>query len=231
MPLTSNTIIREAYIRIGAWQGSSQEINAQYNADTNFEQIVSESFPPQSMWDMLTEVESEISTAVASNESNILRENIADLVRVNSGDRIPAVGDSGGYIIGVFGQVRDAATGTELTPGLNEDEIRAIAGGPTGLFKSSYFSYALRPPRIYATVTALIIDCCVFDYATRAAAIAANGALLFQQCQGGYDSGLMSKLKNQDSAYTSLSNEYEKSYQLWLASQQSPREVVKEAAA
>jgi hypothetical protein len=231
MSLLSSTIIRAAYVRIGSWQGNAQEINAQYNADTNFEQIVSESFPPQSMWDLLTETENEIASAVASNEANVLRSVLQDIATVSAGDRVPATGDGGGSIIGVWGQVRDSATGIELTPALHEDEIRTIVNGPTGLFKSSYYSYALRPPRIYPTVSEVKIDVCTFDYAVRAAAIAANGALLFPQCQGAYDSGLMSKLKNQDAAYTTLSNEYEKSYQLWLAAQQPPRDVVTEAAA
>lgn len=231
MSLTSGIIIRQAYVRIGSWQGDSTEINAQYNADVNFEQVVSESFPPQSMWDMLTGVENEMATAVASNENNVLRSVLQDISTVTSGNRIPSTGDGGGSIIGVWGQVRDADSGIELTPGLHEDEIRAIVNGPSGLFKSSLYSYALRPPRIYATVTSLEIDVCSFNYSTRAAAIAANGSLLFQQCQNAYFDGLMSQLKNQDAAYTSLSNEYEKPYQMWLAAQQPPRPVVTEAAA
>jgi len=229
--LTSATIIRQAYIRIGAWQGDPATLNAQYNADTDFTQIVSESFPPQSMWDMLTGVENEIATAVASNQDNVLRSVLQDIATVTSGNRIPSTGDGGGDIIGVWGQVRDADTGIELTPGLHEDEIRAVVNGPAGLFKSSLYSYVLRPPRIYATVTELEIDVCTFDVTARAAAIAADGDLLFQQCQNAYFDGLMANLKNQDAQYTSLSNEYTQPYQMWLASQQPPRDVVAEAAA
>jgi hypothetical protein len=231
--LTSSVIIRSAYIRIGAWQGDSAEINAQYNADSNFEQIVSEAFPAQSMWDMLTGVENEIATAVAMNQDNTLRDNIFDIATVTSGGRIPSVGDSSSSakIIGVWGQVRQASTGIELTPGLHEDEIRAIVNGPTGLFKSTLYSYALRPPRIYSTVSDLQIDVCVFNYAARAAAIAANGALLFQMCQDAYFYGLMSNLSNEDANYTALASQYKPMYQEWLASQQPPRDVVAEAAA
>lgn len=229
MALTSDIPIRQAYVRIGAWLGDSQEINAAYNADTDFEQVVSESFPPQSMWDMLTAIENEMATAVASNEDNVLRSVLQDIATVTSGNRIPSTGDAGGSVVGVWGQVRQASTGIELTPALHEDEIRAVDNGPSGLFKSTLYSYALRPPRIYATVSALEIDVCTFAYATRAAAIAAGGNLLFQQCQNAYFSGLMYNLKNEDATYTALSNEYEKPYMTWIAAQVPPRDVVGEA--
>lgn len=230
MPLTSSQIIRQCYVRIGAWRGDAQQINAQYNADTNFTQTISESFPPQSMWDMLTGVENEIATAVASNQDNVLRSVLQDIATVTSGNRIPSTGDGGGSIIGVWGQVRDSDTGIELTPALHEDEIRTIVNNG-GLFISSYFSYALRPPRIYATVSEVEIDVCTFNQATRATAIAADEALLFPMAQDAYFYGLMAGLKNQDAQYTELANQYAPMYAQWLTSQQPPRAVTTEAAA
>lgn len=231
--LTSAVIIRSAYIRIGAWLGDPAEINAQYNADSNFEQIVSEAFPAQSMWDMLTGVENEIATAVAKNQNNTLRSSIQDTVLATSGGRIPTVGASSSTakIIGEWGQVIGTVSGQPLTRGLHLDEIRAIGQDAGGIYKTSYFSYVLVPPRIFATESALTIDCCVFDYTIRAAAIAANGALLFQQMQNAYFDGLMSQLKNEDPAYTALSNQYEGPYQQWLTAQGENRPVTQEAAA
>lgn len=238
MALTSNTIIRQAYVRLGSWAGDSLAINAQYNADIDFEQIVSESFPPQSMWDMLTGVENEIALVVASNQNNELRRILHDTVTVtiaggSAGGLIPATGTGGGTIIGELGQVRQfatgALTGAELTPTLHVDEIRAIKRAPL-LFKSSYLSYALRPPRIYATVSLVVIDVCTFNYAVRAAAIAANGALLFQQLQDCYFYGLMSALRNQDAAYSELSAQYAPMYAQLLQVQNPTRNVVAEGA-
>lgn len=230
MSLTSSIILRQCYVRIGAWLGDSSQINAQYNADANFEQIVSESFPAQSMWDILTGVENEIATAVASDQDSVLRSSIQDIVTVTSGNRIPATGDSGGSIIGVWGQVRDADSGLELTPGLDEDEIRAISQHPT-LYKTAYYSYVLRPPRIYATVTNVEIDVCTFDYTDRAEDIAANETLLFPMAQNAYFYGVMSNISNEDQNYNALANLYKPLYAEWLASQQSKRPVVAEAAA
>jgi hypothetical protein len=222
------TIIRQAYIRIGAWAGNSAELNALYNADTTFEQVDTESFPPQSMYDMLTAVENEIGTSVAMNNDSVLRRVLHDTATVISGGLIPSTGDAGGAIIGNWGQVI-GSDGIELTPGLHQDEVAAVVNGPTGLFKSTLHSFTLRPPRIFATVSSLTIDVCTFDYAARATVIAAGGNLLFPQCPNAYFAGLMSYLKNQDSSYTELSNQFAPAYQAWLASPTSSRDVVVEA--
>ncbi len=229
MSITSDIPIRRSYVAIGGWQGDSQEINAQYNADVNFEQIVSESFPPQSMWDMLTGVENEIATSVAMNGDSTLRRVLHDTATVTSGGLIPSTGDAGGTIIGNWGQVIDSDSGIELTPGLHQDEISAVVNGPTGLFKSTLHSFALRPPRIYGTVASLVIDVCTYNYTTRAAIIAEGGLLLFQSCPNAYFCGLMTYLKNQDGLYTELSNQFAPAYQQWLASPTSSRDVIVEA--
>ena len=232
MALTSSVIIRQSYVRIGAWLANSAELNALYNADTNFESVVTESFPPQAMWDALTGVEGEMATAVGMDQDNTLRSSIHDTVAAANGEVIPTVGAGGGKIVGVLGQVRNAVSPYRpLTPALHEDEIRAINQDAGEMYKTSYFSYALRPPRIYATVDNMLIDVCVFNEATRAAAIAANGNLLFQQCQAAYFYGLMTSLKNQDPAYTTLSNQYEAPYREWLQMPQASRDVTVEAAA
>jgi hypothetical protein len=172
------------------------------------------------MYDLLTGVENEIATAIAMNSENVLRAVIHDTVPVASGGLVPTVGSSSATakIIGVWGQVRDAASPfTELTEGLNEDEIRTV--NQSSVFISSYYGYIVRPPRIYATVANMLIDCCVFDLPARQAAINANGALLFPMAQNAYFDGLMSGLKNEDPLYANLSNEFTKPYESWLQSQ------------
>lgn len=230
MSLTSNIICRQAYVRIGAFSGDAGAIATAYTGSLSI--LNTESFPLQSMYDMLAGIEGEMATVASSNEDSVLRSVLQDVATVVSGARIPSVGDGGGNIIGVWGQVRDADSGIELTPGLHEDEIRTIVNGPTGLFKSTLYSYALRPPRIYATVPDLEIDCCTFDLTARQAAIDGNEELLFQQCQDAYFYGLMANLKNEDPSYTLLANDYVPLYEAWLVSQGKPiRAVAQEAAA
>lgn len=231
MALTSNTIIRQAYVRIGAWLGDPAEINAQYNADSDFEQVINEAFPAQSMWDMLTRVENEIATAIAKNPNNTLRGNIADTVTATSGGLIPTFGSSSATakIIGEWGQV--VGGGQPLTRGLHLDELRLRSQNPASMYLSSLFSYVLVPPRIFATVTTLTIDCCVFDEDARAAAIAADGELLFPMAQGAYFYGLMANLSNEDPNYVSLSVLYRPMYLEWLAAQAEGKPVTEEAHA
>ena len=230
MSLTSNVIVRQVYARIGAFQGTASEIATDYTNDAALSSANTESFPLQSMYDMLTGVENEIATAIAMNANNVLRTDIGDIITVASGALVPDISDGGFPVIGEWGQVRDAGTGIPLTPGMHEDEIIALSNGPTGLFKTTYHSYAVRFPRIYATVSPIEIDCCVWDYTTRAAAIAANEALLFQQCQDAYFYGLMSNLKNEDPLYSELSNQYMPLYQEWLKAQQPETDLVGVAA-
>ena len=224
--LTSATIIRQAYVRLGAWLGTSQEIDAQYNADADFEQIVTEAFPVQSMWDMLTAVEGEIATAVSKNLNNTLRSSIRDSALTTfstQGAVIPTVGTSSATakIIGEWGAVRDLDSETQqvLTQGLHLDEISAFIQAPTGLYKTTPHQYVLVPPLIFATVDNLIIEVCTFDQTVRAAAIAANAALLFQMAQNAYFNGLMTYLKNEDPNYGVLSAQHEGPYRAWLEAQ------------
>jgi hypothetical protein len=222
-------IIQQAMLRIGAYKGIPSEIVTNY-ANSGFTTFETEVFPIQSMHDALVMTEQEMAQAVSMNQNNVLRANIADTVLATAGGLIPAFGSSSSTakIIGEWGQVRDADSGKLLVPALREEEIRIIEDNPT-LFISSFFAYALRPPRIYATVTNLSIDCCVYDYDARQTAIDANGALLFPMAEAAYFDGLMSTLKNEDATLTRLSDGFEKPYAEWLAAQQANRNVTVEA--
>ncbi len=231
--LLPKTIATMALIRIGAYKGLPADIATDY-ANAAFTDFQTESFPIQVLYDNLLGIEQEMAQAIAMNQDNTLRANIKDTVLVVSGDEIPSIGSgsSTAKIIGVWGQVRDADTGKLLVPALREEEIRIIMDNPGGMFKSSLFAYALRPPRIYAaTAVNLSIDCCVYDYDARQAAIDANGALLFPMAQEAYFDGLMTTLKNEDQTLTGLSSQFEKPYSEWLAAQQGYRNVTDQAAA
>ncbi len=206
-------------IRIGAYKGIPSEIVTNY-ANTGFTDFETEVFPPQVMRDALVAKEEEMAQAVSMNVDNTLRINIHDTVAVASGGLIPSVGSSSSTakIIGKWGQVRDADTGKLLVPALREEEIRIMEDNPGGMFKTTFFGYALRPPRIYAiTATNLLIDVSIFDYDVRKAAIDANGALLFPMAASAYLDGLMTTLKNEDATLTGLSSQFEKPYSEWLA--------------
>lgn len=219
-----------ALLRIGAFLGLPADIAANY-ANSAFTDFETESFPLQSLYDGLLGVEQEMAQAIAMNKDNILRANIKDTVAVAAGGEIPSFGSSSttAKIIGAWGQVRDADTLKLLVPGLREEEIRIMVDNPGGMFKTSFFGYALVPPRIYSTVASMLIDCCVYDYDARKTAIDANGALLFSMAQNAYFDGLMATLKNEDATLTGLSSQFEKPYAEWLSAQSSYPPVTAEA--
>lgn len=230
MSLLPYKIIQQAMIRIGAYKGIPSEIVTNY-ANSGFTDFETEVFPIQTMRDSLLGVEQEMAQAIAMNKDNTLRANIKDTVAVAYGAEIPSVGSSSttAKIIGAWGQVRDADTLKLLVPGLREEEIRIMVDNPGGMFKTSFFGYALVPPRIYATVANMLIDCCVYDYDARKTVIDANGALLFPMAQNAYFDGLMCTLKNEDSTLTGLSSQFEKPYAEWLSAQGSYPPVTAEA--
>lgn len=200
-------------------------------ANSAFTDFETESFPLQSLYDNILGVEQEMAQAIAMNKDNTLRANIKDTVAVAAGAEIPSFGSSSttAKIIGAWGQVRDADTLKLLVPGLREEEIRIMVDNPGGMFKTSFFGYALQPPRIYSTVAIMLIDCCVYDYDVRKAIIDAGGALLFPMAEHAYFDGLMRALKNEDVALTALSSQFEKPYAEWLVAQGSYLPVTAEA--
>jgi hypothetical protein len=232
MSLTSKKIATMALIRIGAYKGLPSEIATNY-ANAAFTDFQTESFPLQALYDNILGVEQEMAQAIAMNQDNTLRANISDTVTVTSGDEIPSFGSSSSTakIIGVWGQVRDANSSKLLVPALREEEIRILVDNPGGMFKSSFFAYALRPPRIYSTVAEMEIDCCVYDYDARKTAIDANQELLFPFAENAYFHGLMAQLKNEDATLTGLSDQFTGAYAEWLGAQRAYRNVSDEAAA
>lgn len=218
-------------LRIGAYLGLPADIATDY-ANAAFTDFETESFPLQALYDNLLGVEQEMAQAIAMNKDNTLRANIKDTVAVAAGAEIPSFGSSSttAKIIGAWGQVRDAVSPNKLlVPGLREEEIRIMVDNPGGMFKTSFFGYALVPPRIYSTVANMLIDVCVYDYDVRKAAIDANGALLFAMAENAYFDGLMCTLKNEDATLTGLSSQFEKPYAEWLAAQGSYPPVTAEA--
>lgn len=233
MSLLPSYIMRQAYTRIGALSGTAAQIDTAYSAALTG--LNTESFPPQAMEDMLALIESEIANAVASNENHVWRPILHGVTSsIATGGLIPTFSSTANTakIIGVYGQVRDAVTPFRpLTPGLHEDEIRMLNENPNAMFKLDHYSYVIRAPRIYATRPNVTIDVCTFDFDARKTAIDADQALLFEQAEGAYFSGLMSNLANEDSLLQALSAKYQPRYQEWIAAFQDGRMNTEEAAA
>jgi hypothetical protein len=86
-------VIQQAMLRIGAYKGIPSDIVTNY-ANSGFTDFETEVFPIQSMRDALVMVEQEMAQAVAMNQNNALRANIADTVLATAGGLIPSFGSS-----------------------------------------------------------------------------------------------------------------------------------------
>jgi hypothetical protein len=226
MPLLPSYILRQAWIRIGAYQGQTAAIEASYVLSDPFTNSKNADFTKSAMLDQLVAVEQEMAGAVAGNTKHTWRKVIGDVtVPIASGDEIPAfsVGGTSRKIIGEYGQVRDSASLRPLVNDLSVGEIRAFRDNAT-VFKSDLFSCAFQKPRLWHTRTNALIDVCFYDFDARKAAIFADNELLFTAAENCYFSGLMSMLKNTDALLVELSKQYEPRYEAWLMAFQAGKE-------
>lgn len=230
--LLPSYIIRQALLRIGAFQGQTAAIEASYVKTDPTDDSVSAAFTQTSFWDSLVVVEQEIATAVASNEDHSWRGVIQDVTSaVLNGGLIPTVGSSAtAKVIGEYGDVKDSASPFRpLRESLNADEISVFNSNPNSMFTLDVFSYAFKKPRIYHTRTSVVIDVCVYDFDARKTAIFADGELLFTEAEGAYFSGLMSMLMNTDALLTELSKMYAPRYMEWLQAFRAGETAIKES--
>jgi len=219
--LLPSIILRQCFIRIGAYQGQAAAIEASYLLTDPSTNAKSASFTKSVLLDGLVGIEQEIAGVVGGQDEHPWQNIIHDVTAsITSGARIPSVGISTATakIIGKYHEVRDAASPFRpLTNDLTVADIRELSLNPAAMFKSDIYSFARERERLYHTRTNAIIDVSVYDYDVRKAAIFADGELLFTEAQDCYFSGLMSLLMNTDALLTELSKMYAPRYQAWIA--------------
>lgn len=220
MALTPSIILRQVYIRIGAYQGQAAAIEASYLLADPSTNSKSASFTKSVLLDGLVGIEQEMAGAIGSEPDHPWQNVITDVTAsIASGGRVPSVGISTATakIIGKYHQVRDAASPFRpLTNDLTVADIRELSLNPATMFRSDIYSFALERGRLHHTRTNATIDVSVYDYDARKTAIFADGELLFTEAQDCYCSGLMSLLMNTDALLTELSKMYAPRYQAWL---------------
>lgn len=219
--LLPSYILRQVFIRIGAYQGQAEAIEASYLLADPSTNAKSASFTKSVLLDGLVGIEQEMAGAIGSEPDHPWQNVITDFTAsIASGGRVPSVGvsSSTAKIIGKYHQVKDADSPFRpLTNDLTIADIRELSLNPASMFKSDIYSFALERGRLHHTRTNAIIDVSVYAYDTRKAAIFADQELLFTEAQDCYFSGLMSLLMNTDALLTELSKMYAPRYQAWIA--------------
>lgn len=220
MPLLPSYVLRQVFIRIGAYQGQAAAIEASYLLTDPSTNAKSSSFTKSVLLDGLMGIEQEMAGVIASKDDHPWQNVISDVTAsIASGARVSSVGISTATakIIGKYHQVRDAASPFRpLTDDLSVAEIRELSLNPATMFKSDIYSGRIERGRLHHTRANAFIDVSVYDYDARKAAIFADAELLFTEAQDCYFSGLMSLLMNTDALLTELSKMYAPRYQAWL---------------
>lgn len=218
MALPPSYILRQVWVRVGAYQGQAAAIEASYLLADPSTNSKSASFTKSVLLDGLVGVEQEMASALSPDHpwGNIINDVTATVL---PGALMPTVGASSATAktVGEHGRIRDSVSPNRpLTADLSVADIRAFSQNPGSMFKSDVFSFASEKGRLDHTRTGAIADAHVYDFDARKTAIFADGALLFQSGENCYFSGLMSLLMNTDALLTELSKMYAPRYQAWL---------------
>lgn len=178
MSFLYDKLIRQAAIRIDAIVGSTATAkqSAYITAPLTATQVGNVDFPLASIQDAAISAVARIVRTYANIKGhpfhNFHAKTTANIAHEGN---IPSVSSDSLPIVGVYGAIRDATTGDELTE-QPVQLIRSIVDSlADGTLKGSYFHYKIAGRRLYHTRTNATIDVVTFDEATERTAVAGGG--------------------------------------------------------
>jgi hypothetical protein len=137
-------------------------------------QIGNTDFTMSMIIDNMVSVIGSIIKAYAETENHPFRaNNISQTVNIANKGLIPAVDSANKPIVGLYGAIRDAATGEELTR-KSPQVVKSIVENTDTQLKGTYFYYARSGERLYHTVANAVIDVITFSADTEMTQVAAN---------------------------------------------------------
>lgn len=180
MALKYHYILRQMGLRtnslVGA-QASSLEVTAAKTTLTSVD-FKSGTFPFTAHLDALRLAEEMMCEVIAEVKEQPLRKNIAGVTAALSHlDAMPAVDSNNKKIIGSWGAVRDNVDHKICREKSFSKIQRVVTNTGTWVKVRPYF-FSIDGGYISHTRTSVVVECCIFDAAARAAAIAANDDLL-----------------------------------------------------
>lgn len=211
MATNYSTVIKETALRINGIAGA-----AVATVETNYAStVISTSaldnprYPPSAITDAVLDAEAMIAHAVATTKDHQWREYMREQSAfVTSGAALPTVGGSSGVYIGTL-DPPIVMTGTRELELAEYGDVRAYLNDPT-YFATNPNIYALRGGLLFHTLGAGAVKFsgCVFSRSARAAALVANGAILFPDVAVPlYWAGAVSLL-TRDGEYAAQSQQY-----------------------
>lgn len=214
MSVTYNTIIRNAAVRINAITGATSSAleSAYITTPLTAAQVDSADFTLSVLKDTCLLVEEKLAHAIANTGNHPWRSYLSSTTAaIAHRGFIPTVDASSPSVrplIGVLGSVYDA---TDLVVCTEKplEVIRRRVDNPGTFFKTSVYWYKIDGVRIYHTRSNVKIDCCSYDRAAQATAIATlgNSTILPDVLEEAMVCGMVSMLVRDD-AFTAQSQIY-----------------------
>lgn len=179
MSFTYDKMIRQAALRVSAITGATTVLkeSAYTTSPLTATQIGSVDFPLTAFRDAAISTVAKIIRFYANLKSHPFRNfNLSQTSNIAHKAVIPSVNSASKPIIGVYGAIRDASTGEELTE-QPVQIIRAIKSNTDSFLKDTYYHYKIVGERLWHTVTNAQIDVVTFDEATERTAIQTSGGV------------------------------------------------------
>jgi hypothetical protein len=192
MTVPYNTILRQIAIRANALVGATAAtLQITYATSpltsANFQSSI---FPFTACQDAVVSGVERFANAIANTGNQTLRAYILSQTDpLASGDSMSSVDESGDPIIGIYGSVLDGDDPTIVCTAAPPQEIRRRLN-TSAYWKIPVYLYSIDGNGITHTRDTVIVQCCVFNRATVAASVAANGNLLLADS---LESGIVSE--------------------------------------
>lgn len=201
MSVTYATILRQAAIRVNALVGTTPSaLETNYLAALASTSFDSADFPFTLFKDTCLAVEGKLASAIANTGNHPWRSFLSGVTSaLASGDLLPSLDSTSSPIIGVWGSVRDGSDSTPLTE-MAFDDIRIEARNANTWLVTPIYGYKIDGTRIFHTRTTVIVDCCVYNRATRTTIIGTltNSTLLPDALEEAMVCGMVSMLVRDD---------------------------------
>lgn len=177
MSVPYHTIIRQAAVRISSIVGvTATALDSAYlTSPLTATQISSTDFTIGMQKDAVVNVVGRIIRTYASVPNHPFRAyNISQTANIAHKGVIPSTNSASVPIVGVYGAVRDASTGQELTEQPIQI-INTIVDDTDSFLKGEYYYFKQVSDRLWHTRTNVVMDVCTFSASNELTTIANNG--------------------------------------------------------
>lgn len=183
MGVPYSQIVRNVAVRVNALTDATTPagLEVAYTATMNAANVQESAiFPYTAICDAILQAEQKLAQTIAETKDHAWRAKlISQTEELATNATLPAFDENGISIIGLYGDVFDATTGTEGTV-LSEQPLETIRRRlrTPSLWKIPVFHYAMTGDSIVHTRTNVRIEVCVWDFLNQQAAIQADDDML-----------------------------------------------------